>query len=93
MFWFLRDLKLNIKISILEESVLITAAACGARHVWQKTINTTKLAQRGGPAAGCPDLDHIARGLPTAPVGRRMRPSRSSCQENLNVMRHARPPR
>jgi hypothetical protein len=79
MFRLLRDLKLNIKISILGAgSVLITAAALVALAVWQSG-QYNEVAQREVDRLLDADLNHVTQG-PTTWSGRRMRPSGSNSQ-------------
>jgi len=87
MFGFLRDLKLNIKISILGGgSVLITAAALVALAVWQSG-QYNELAQREVDRLLDADLDHIAQGAYNL-VRTEDEAVKEQLSRNLNVMRH-----
>ncbi len=87
MFRFLRDLKLNIKISILGAgSVLITAAALVALAVWQSG-QYNDLAQREVDRLLDADLDHITQGAYNL-VRTEDEAVREQLSRNLNVMRH-----
>ncbi|OPY02837.1 MAG: Blue-light-activated protein [Syntrophorhabdus sp. PtaB.Bin047] len=87
MFRFLRDLKLNIKISILGAgSVLITAGALVALAVWQSG-QYNELAQREVDRLLDADLDHITQGAYNL-VRTEDEAVKEQLSKNLNVMRH-----
>ncbi|NLT23177.1 MAG: PAS domain S-box protein, partial [Syntrophorhabdus sp.] len=87
MFRLLRDLKLNIKISILGAgSVLITAAALVALAVWQSG-QYNELAQREVDRLLDADLDHVTQGAYNL-VRTEDEAVREQLSKNLNVMRH-----
>ena len=87
MFGLLKDLKLNIKISILGAgSVLITAAALVALAVWQSG-QYNELAQREVDRLIDADLDHITQGAYNL-VRTEDEAVREQMGKNLNVIRH-----
>jgi PAS domain S-box-containing protein len=87
MFRLLRDLKLNIKISILGAgSVLITAAALVALAVWQSG-QYNEVAQREVDRLLDADLNHVTQGAYNL-VRTEDEAVREQLSKNLNVMRH-----
>jgi PAS domain S-box-containing protein len=87
MFRFLKDLKLNIKISILGAgSVLITAGALVALAVWQSG-QYNELAQSEVDRLLDADLDHIAEGAYNL-VRTEDEAVKEQLSRNLSVMRY-----
>lgn len=87
MLGFLKDLKLNIKISILGAgSVLITAAALVMLAVWQSG-QYNELAQREVDRLIDADLDHMTQGAYNL-VLTEDEAVQEQVRYNLNVMRH-----